>query len=185
MKRKPSPRPASNPASNPASKRAARPPTVAVPITDPPTATALKLYVVLARAAAAVHRHADADVTRHGLTSGEFAILEVLYHRGPLLLGEVQRRVLASSGGTTFLVDKLEKRGLVRRLPSETDRRARYAALTEKGHAKMAAIFPAHAETIRRAVSGLGLADQRAATALLKTLGTEAAGLPPTRDSTD
>jgi len=175
MKRKASPKLAA--------PRAARPPAVAVPITDPPTATALKLYVVLSRAAAAVYRHAEADIARHGLTSGEFAILEVLYHRGPLLLGEVQRRVLASSGGMTFLVDKLEQRGLVRRLPCETDRRARYAALTDKGHAKMAAIFPTHAEAIRRAVSGLGLADQRAATALLKTLGTEAASLPPTPES--
>jgi len=40
-------------------------------------------------------------------------------------------------------------------------------------------IFPSHAEAIRRAMSGLGLADQRAVTALLKTLGTEAAALEP------
>lgn len=160
-------------------------PANAEPIADVPTATALKLFVVLNRAANAVNRHAEASNAAHGLSSGEFSILEALYHGGPLLLGEVQRRILASSGGITFLVDRLEKRKLVRRLPCPTDRRARYAALTEKGHALMAGIFPGHAEAIRRAMSGLGLADQRAATALLRTLGIEAAALATTAPQDD
>ncbi len=146
---------------------------------DPPTATALKLFVVLSRAQAAVAAHAEASIAIHGLTITEFAILEALYHKGPMLLGEVQRKILVSSGGITFLVDKLERRGLVERTRCERDRRARYAALTDAGHALVARIFPAHAEAIRRAMSGLGLADQRQAIALLKTLGTEAVGLAP------
>lgn len=147
------------------------------PVTDVPTATALKLFVVLSRAAAAVARHSDTSIARHDLTPAEFAILEVLLHRGPLLLGEVQRRILVSSGGVTFLVDKLEKRGLVRRLLCETDRRARYAELTPEGRKLISRIFTGHAQVIRRAVSGLGLADQRLATKLLRTLGTEAEAL--------
>lgn len=159
------------------------PPTPAV--TDVPTATALKLFVVLSRAAAAVARHSDESIARHDLTPAEFAILEVLLHRGPLLLGEVQRRILVSSGGVTFLVDKLEKRGLVRRLPCETDRRARYADLTPEGRKLITRIFKAHAQVIRHAVSGLGLADQRLATRLLRTLGTEAEALPLAAPETD
>ena len=112
--------------------KASTKPPAAPAATDVPTATALKLFVVLSRAAAAVARHSDESIARHDLTPAEFAILEVLLHRGPLLLGEVQRRILVSSGGVTFLVDKLEQRGLVRRLPCETDRRARYAALLRR-----------------------------------------------------
>jgi MarR family transcriptional regulator, 2-MHQ and catechol-resistance regulon repressor len=155
------------------------------PPTDPPTATALKLFVVLSRAQAAITAHTEASVVSHGLTITEFAILEALYHKGPMLLGEVQRKLLVSSGGITFLVDKLEKRGLVRRALCERDRRARYAELTSEGHALIARIFPAHAEAIRRAMSGLGLADQRKAIALLKTLGTEAAALAPLPSSSE
>ena len=139
---------------------------------------ALKLYVVLLRAQAAVSRHAEADMAAHGFSPGEFAILEVLYHKGPLLLGEVQRKILVSSGGVTFLVDKLEQRGLVRRLPCESDRRARYADLTPEGRKLITRIFKGHAQVIRHAVSGLGLADLRLATRLLRTLGTEAEALP-------
>jgi MarR family 2-MHQ and catechol resistance regulon transcriptional repressor len=148
-------------------------------VTDPPTATALKLYVVLTRASEALHAHARAHIASHGLTEAEFAILDALYHKGRLLLGEVQKKILVSSGGITFLVDKLEKRGLVQRTLCESDRRARYAELTDEGRVLMERIFPSHAEAIRRAMSGLGAADQRAAIELLKTLGVEAAALQP------
>jgi MarR family 2-MHQ and catechol resistance regulon transcriptional repressor len=148
----------------------------AVPVTaDPPTATALKLWVVLARAAAAVGEVAKEDVERHGLTLAEFAILEALHHKGPLLLGEVQRRVLVSSGGITFLVDRLAKRGLVERLECPSDRRARYAALTKRGTKLMCGVFPEHAVAIRAAMAGLGRSEQRELTDLLKVLGKGAA----------
>src|SRR4051794_8994796 len=84
---------------------------------------ALKLWVVLSRAHAAVSRLAEADIVRHGLTQTEFAILEVLYHRGPLLLGEVQRKILVSSGGVTYLVDRLVEKGFVERRDCPEDRR--------------------------------------------------------------
>lgn len=154
----------------------------ATPPQDVPTATALKLWVVLSRAAAAVEAHAVADMTRNGFTPAEFGVLEALHHKGPLLLGDVQRRTLVSSGGTTFLVDRLEKRGLVERRSCPTDRRARYAALTPAGTALMVEIFPVHAEAIRRAMSGLGLADQREATDLLRVLGREASALSLPRE---
>ncbi|HEX7124742.1 MAG TPA: MarR family transcriptional regulator [Thermodesulfobacteriota bacterium] len=142
---------------------------------DEPTATALKLWVVLSRAHASVLGHAQADAARHGLTLAEFGILEALYHKGPLLLGQVQRTLLVSSGGTTFLVDRLERKGLVERRDCPGDRRARYAVLTPRGERLVREIFPAHADAIRRAVSGLTPAEQRQATTLLRALGRTAA----------
>lgn len=142
---------------------------------DAATASALKLFVVLARAKRAIDERVEESLGTHGLTHTEFAILEALYHKGPLLLGEVQRKILVSSGGITFLVDKLADRGLVERRLCATDRRARYAALTRKGEALMGEIFPAHAEAIRGAMAGLSRAEQKEATALLKQLGLAAA----------
>lgn len=140
---------------------------------------ALKLWVVLSRAHNAVQRHAAAHVHRHGLTLSEFAILEALYHKGPLLLGELQRKVLTSSGGITYLVDRLSNRGLVERLECAEDRRARYAALTEEGTRFIAGIFPEHAEWIQSALAGLGTAEQQEAHELLRRLGRYAAETQP------
>lgn len=147
-----------------------------------PESTALKLWVVLARAQAAVARHAEADVAGHGLTIAEFGILEALYHRGPLMLGDLQRKILVSSGGITYLVDRLEGRGLVERQACPSDRRARFAALTAEGKALVERIFPEHARVIARALGGLTASEQGRATALLRQLGTVAAALPVSPD---
>lgn len=139
---------------------------------------ALKLFIVLMRASTAVDRHSEADIARHDLSPGEFAIMEVLYHRGPLLLGEVQRKILVSSGGVTYLVDRLVAAGYVERRECVEDRRARYAALTPKGEALIRQIFPDHADVIERALSGLSTAEKRTALELLRKLGTTAAAIP-------
>src|SRR5690606_27153174 len=126
-----------------------------MPDTTAATESALKLWIVLSRAHAAVSRRVEADIARHALSPGEFAILEVLYHKGPLLLGEVQRKILVSSGGVTYLVDRLVKQGLVERRDCPEDRRARYANLTATGTALMDHIFPIHSEAVAEAVAGL------------------------------
>jgi MarR family 2-MHQ and catechol resistance regulon transcriptional repressor len=160
-------------------RAAATPPEPARPArdtpADPATATALKLWIVLARAYQASAEVARIDIHRHGLSPAEFAVLEALYSKGPMLLGEVQRKVLVSSGGTTFLVDRLVKRGLVERRACPSDRRARYAALTAAGMGLMRDIFPTHATAIRGAMAGLSTSEQRVATALLRRLGLAAA----------
>jgi MarR family 2-MHQ and catechol resistance regulon transcriptional repressor len=144
------------------------------------TQDALRAWIALARAHNAVSAVASADVARHGLTGAEFGVLEVLHHRGPLLLSEVQRRILVSSGGITYLVDRLEKRGLVERRECSEDRRARYAALTAEGEALVAAIFPEHAEAIRQAFAALSPDDTRQLTRLLRALRADAgAGTGP------
>lgn len=137
----------------------------------------LRLWVILTRAQAAIEAHARADISRHGLTLGEFGILEALYHKGPLLLGEVQKKILVSSGGITYLVDRLEERGLVERRDCPTDRRARYAALTPEGEALISRIFPDHVRALEAALSGLDLEEKRAAIPLLRKLGLHAAEL--------
>jgi MarR family 2-MHQ and catechol resistance regulon transcriptional repressor len=166
------------PASPPAARRTARSRASAGEATTPAGDDALRLWVVLARAFSAVSRHVEADIARHGLTTAEFGILEALYHKGPLLLGELQRKILVSSGGVTYLVDRLATKGLAERRECPEDRRARYAALTPAGESLIRRIFPEHARSIARALAGLTPEEQARATALLRTLGRAAAELP-------
>ncbi len=150
---------------------------------DETSTAALRLWVIMSRAHAAIAAHASADVGRHGLTLAEFGILEALYHRGPMLLGEVQRRILVSSGGITFLVDRLTAKGLVERRTCEADRRARYAALTPAGTELVARIFPEHAAMLTQVMEGLTVDEQATAADLMRALGLFAAGGPtPARD---
>ena len=136
---------------------------------------ALDLWVVLARATDALGRHARADVARHGLADAEFGVLEILYHRGRLPVCQVQRRILLQSGSTTYVVDKLVRRGLVRRAPNPRDRRGTLLALTPAGRRLIARIFPGHARALRRAMGGLSKSEQKRAADLVRRLGLGAA----------
>ena len=142
--------------------------------TDEAEKRALKLFVVLTRAEASVAEHARRDIARHKLSVSEFAVLELLYHKGAQPLGEIAGRILLTTGSVTYVIDQLEKQELVQRIPCPTDRRVCYADLTEKGQERIQEIFPAHAERIRLAVAGLTAEEQETATALLKKLGLSA-----------
>ena len=98
---------------------------------------------------------------------------------GPLLLGELGQTILVSSGGITFLVDRLERRGLVAREECEEDRRARYAVLTREGEKLVQRIFPEHARRIEKVLAGLDPAAQLETAELLKQLGRYAAEVEP------
>lgn len=137
---------------------------------------ALKLFVVLSRATNAVIARLLREAGDHDLTHTEFEILEALYHKGPLLLGDVQRKILLSSGGVTYTIDRLCDKGLVERRECASDRRARYAALTPKGEALIAKIFPIYAERIEELMSALSAREQDYAIAVLRKLGLSAAG---------
>ena len=136
---------------------------------------ALMLFVVLQRAAGAASTRITDHNDLHGLTGTEFGILEALYHKGPLLLGDLQRKILLTSGGVTYTVDRLAEKGLVMRKECETDRRARFAALTPKGEALIERIFPSHAALIEEIMAGLTPREQEQAIELLRKLGLFAA----------
>jgi MarR family 2-MHQ and catechol resistance regulon transcriptional repressor len=137
--------------------------------------SALHLWVVLARAHATVVAREQRDLYRYKLTRAEFGVLDALFFKGPLVLGEIQRKILVSSGGMTYLIDRLEKRGLVQRSPSRDDRRAIYAALTTQGQAFFREVFAEHVRGLAKSVSALTLDEQSDLTELLKKMGIGAA----------
>lgn len=132
----------------------------------------MKLWRALDRAHCALQAAAGAVATRHGLTLGELEVVDVLRRRGPLAVGALQRRVRLSSGGATYLVTRLETRGLVERRSAPGDRRARLAALTPSGEALAAAAHPDYAAAMRRATERMGKKDRRALLELLEELET-------------
>jgi DNA-binding MarR family transcriptional regulator len=70
-----------------------------------------------------------------GIPGLHFHVLNTLAQapEGRLRLQELAEAVRHSQSGTTRLVDRLEKEGLISRLACETDRRVTWALLSEKG----------------------------------------------------
>ena len=67
-------------------------------------------------------------------------------------------------------LDKLEDRGLLRRRPSEDDRREKMAELTAEGRAKIEDAFPEHASLIDDLMADLDLEEKRQAASMLRRL---------------
>ncbi len=131
----------------------------------------LQLFVVLSRAHRSIVEHAQRDIQRHQLNLTEFAVLELLYHKGPRPLQQIGGKILLTSGSITYVIDKLQEKGYLARKPCEQDRRVTYAHITESGRRLLDQIFPMHIEAIERALSGLDNSEKEQAVQLLKKLG--------------
>lgn len=93
----------------------------------------LKLFVVLAKAQRAIADLVKDDIQSYGLNTTEFGVLELLYHEGDQPLQKIGEKILLASGSITYVVDKLEKKEYLKRVPCPNDRRITYAAITSKG----------------------------------------------------
>lgn len=139
-------------------------------------AAALKLWIILNRAQNAIGRHARANLDDSGVTPREFAVLELLYSKGPRPLGEIGDGVLLTSGSTTYVIDRLQERGLLERRACAEDQRVTFAALTTEGRALVDRILPGHLEAIRGAMHALSHDEKKACAEMLKRLGKGAEG---------
>ncbi|HEY6274684.1 MAG TPA: MarR family transcriptional regulator [Terriglobales bacterium] len=133
---------------------------------------ALNAYVKLARAANAALAYARVGLEEAGLSLGQFAVLEALYHVGPLYLGDLARRILTSSGNLTLVIDNLEKRGLAKRRQPLKDKRYILATITPRGRKLIGRIFPGHARRITNVMGRLSRSEQERLGALCRKLGT-------------
>lgn len=132
---------------------------------------ALKTYIKLMRATAQVTSRIHQHLHNDNLTQSQFAVLEALYHIGPLSQGELGQKILKSNANLTTVVDSLEKKGLVRRSRPAADRRRVSVCLTPAGEALIAKVFPRHAEIVERELGILSAAELQHLGELLERLG--------------
>ncbi len=134
----------------------------------------LRLFVVLSRAYKSVMDYAKRDIRRNELNPTEFAVLELLYHKGPQSIQKIGDKILLASGSITYVVDKLEQKGLIIRKLCPEDRRVTFAEITEKGYGLMVEIFPNHITAIEKLMSGLDEKEVEIAIRILKKIGKHA-----------
>ncbi len=100
----------------------------------------------------------DAVFAQHDLESWEFDVLATLLRNGEphqLTPGQLLDSMMITSGAMTNRIDRLERRGLVKRAKSPTDGRQVLVTLTKKGLKKVDAALIDHAANERRIVDAL------------------------------
>ena len=112
---------------------------------------------------------------RFGISGAKWAVLRTLQRAEaegiralrPVELGE---RLLVRPPSISTIVARLQREGLVALRPSESDRRGKLIALTDRGRALVDRILAVHPARIRRVMSALGTAEQRRLLGLLRAL---------------
>ena len=83
---------------------------------------------------------ADKRLGEHGLTNTQWGPLMRLRMSGESTVAELARWLQIDAGATTRLLDRLEKKGLCRRIRSTADRRVVRVAITPDGEAAIAEV---------------------------------------------
>jgi MarR family transcriptional regulator, 2-MHQ and catechol-resistance regulon repressor len=135
----------------------------------------LKLFIVLSRAHRSINDVVNKYIADQGLNPTEFAVMELLYHKGDQPLQQIGGKILLASGSITYVVDKLEQKDYLRRVASKSDRRVTYAQITDKGTAFIESIFPEHEKRIDDIMNVLTEDEKATAIELMKKLGLHAA----------
>ncbi|MED4475544.1 MarR family transcriptional regulator [Oceanobacillus caeni] len=131
----------------------------------------LKAFVVLLKANKTLAELIKKDISSHGMRTSDFTVLEALYHKGKQTIKQITQSVLINTGSITYVIDKLEKKGLLERTPCKDDRRVVYIQLTDQGIKLMEEIFPLHQQVIENVFEGVTNEEKKIVIDVLKRVG--------------
>lgn len=129
------------------------------------------VWLVLWKASRAVERNALESISGLGIGLSDFAVLELLLHKGPQSVNWIGRKVLLSSGSITAAIDRLEARKLVKRTTDAEDLRSRIVKLTGSGRKLIERAFAKHAADMEETIAVLRPREREDLVRLLKKVG--------------
>ncbi len=112
------------------------------------------------------------DIARtYGLSFSQFMVLEALFSKGDLSIGQVRDMILSSVGTISLVVKNLEKMGYVKRKTDENDKRVSILSLTDEGRAVIEKVIPENEAMIYDYMKDLSEEETATLLSLLKKLG--------------
>jgi MarR family 2-MHQ and catechol resistance regulon transcriptional repressor len=119
------------------------------PTVDPTKDAIMQVLRPLVETYFAFIRKDEPHIHSLGLTPSQFDVIATLGDTEGMTCKELSEKTLVTKGTLTGVLDRLEKKGLVERVPSREDRRCTLIRLTPKGDARFREVFPAHIEYMR------------------------------------
>lgn len=130
----------------------------------------LKSLIALNRCNQNVQKREYRTIKEGGLTVSQFAVLEILYHKGELKICEIMDKILSTGGNMTVVIDNLVKENLVKRCSDPNDRRVNLISITEKGRNLISEIFPKHLDNVNEIFNVLTVEEKKILISLLRKL---------------
>lgn len=130
----------------------------------------LRLMIILFKSYQTITKYVKNDIKDTGFPLNEFSVLEVIYHYKKITINEIKEKVLVTNSSLTYILDKLENKGLIKRVKDENDRRVTHVSLTELGELESTKIFPSHYERLIEEFNVLTVEEKEQAANILKKL---------------
>ncbi len=108
----------------------------------------LNTLIIFSKAKRKIQEQEYKTIKEGGLTVAQFAVLEVLYHKGDLTIGQIMEKILTTPGNITVVIRNLEKNELIRKYSKEDDKRCIMISITYEGKKLIEDIFPRHVQNI-------------------------------------
>ena len=115
----------------------------------------LKAFIAMSRALNEINRNTISIVKEYGISTSQFAVLEALYHKGDLTVGEVQEKILSTSGTIAVVIRNLENSGLIYKTQDSKDKRRYILKLSDKGLDLIAKVYPKNEKMLLSVMSSL------------------------------
>ena len=131
----------------------------------------MKILIGLHRNVNSLDRKTSELASEYHLTFSQFMVLEALYSKGDMTVGQVRDRILSSVGTISLIINNLVKMKYVERLPDKNDRRVCILHLTSEGREIISKVAPRNEEMILDSLSILSEEEKEQMVYLLKKIG--------------
>ena len=125
---------------------------------------------LMKRVMLSIIHQADKRLDEHGLTSAQWGPLLRLRSTGGSTVAELARWLQMDAGAMTRLLDRLEKKGLCKRVRSTEDRRVVQVELTPDGEAAIREVPAVLAEVMNAHLAGFSKTEWQALTTYLQRI---------------
>ena len=93
----------------------------------------MKILIGLHRAVNEIDHKTAKIAATYGLTFSQFAALETLYSKGDMTIGELQNKILSSTGTIPLIIKHLTEKSYIEREIDSSDKRRCILHLTDTG----------------------------------------------------
>ncbi len=119
----------------------------------------LQLYQVIRRCHDYITTETDKDLTSLGTTQAQYQVLRILDDLESVSMTKISKLLFRGKSNLTTLIDRMERAGLVQRVPLEEDRRVSNIAITSKGKKLHDKVAKFHRSFILEKLNGLSDSD--------------------------
>jgi len=133
-----------------------------------------EMFLSLAMVYDTISSHFNKRLGRYGLSFPAFNLMMILhspsYRDTGCPMSRLGELLLVSKANVTGLADSLQRKGLVRRVEAENDRRIKLLQLTPEGTSLSGKLLPAHLAEVVRVLQGVSRRERATLRDLLRKL---------------